>query len=160
MSVPFLRLPGLSFREELSGKYWRLSRPVEEHRIALRLTARAADVGATLQSRIWKLSGTLNAEGLASQRPIEGTLTFKLFDERRLPYRLSFRGDDGIRYELSGQKEWNAFAPFDALTLLSASIYEEGGGELARATLRFDLLANWSQWLRNVRWLSSKSAGL
>ena len=29
----------------------------------------------------------------------------RLIDERRIPYRFAFRGNDGRRYELSGQKE-------------------------------------------------------
>ena len=102
-------------------------------------------------NKTWRLGGTLDAERLASRRPIDGTLVFKLFDERRLPYRLAFTGDDGKRYELSGQKEWSGLAPVESITLLTASLYDEAGEELGRATLRFDLRADWVRWMKSFR---------
>ena len=159
MSLAF-RLPGMTFREDLAGHYWWLSNPVAERPMELRLTACAPDVGAALHSRIWRLSGTVHAEGLASHNEIEGTLAFRLLDERRLPYRCRFRGDDGRLYDLCGQKEWNALAPLDTVTLLPASLYDETGCEVARATLRFDLRADWSQWLRDIKLVLPSAARL
>ncbi|MGD0674252.1 MAG: hypothetical protein ABSC94_02460 [Polyangiaceae bacterium] len=137
-----------SFREWLTGSYWRLDAPTEERAMNVDLEGRAADLLSALRDRTWSLSGTIDAERLASARPVAGFLYNRLLDERRIPYRFAFSGDDGRRYELSGQKEWNAMAPFESVTLLAASIYDDAGEEVARATLRFDLRADWLRWLR------------
>jgi hypothetical protein len=146
-----LRLPGFSFREELSGNYWRLEDPIDERAIRVELEARVGDARAFLQSRTGALSGRIDAEGLASGCAVEGNLLFRLLEERRSTYRFKFHGDDGGLYELCGQKEWNALAPLEALTLLPASIYDGAGQEIARATLRFDVRADWARWLTSLR---------
>ena len=73
-----------------------------------------------------------------------------------MPYRFAFRGDDGRRYELSGQKEWTGLAPVASMTLLPATLLDERGEELARATLRFDLRADAFDWVKSfrLRWRS------
>lgn len=146
-----LRLPGFSFREELSGSYWLLEQPTVERTIRVHLETRVRDAAAFLQSRTGELSGKIDAEGMASMREIRGTLAFKLFEEQRSTYRFTFLADDGRPYELCGQKEWNALAPLEAITLLPASLYDEKGGEVARATLRFDVRADWARWLASLR---------
>ena len=143
---------GVSFREWLTGSYWRLDSPTEERALDIVLQAHPLDVGAAIRARrSWRLTGTIDAERLATQRPLEGTLAVRLLDERRIPYRFAFSGDDGRRYELSGQKEWTSLLPVDSMTLLRARLYDEGGEEIGRATLRFDLRADWSRWLKSVR---------
>lgn len=144
-------LPGFSFRETMSGSYWRLDAPAAERAIAFTVHARAHDIGEFARHKTWTLRGTIDAEGLASGRPVEGTLAFRLLDERRMPYRLAFAGDDGRRYELSGQKEWSGLAPIESMTLLPASLYDESGKEFARATLRFDLRSDWGRWMKSFR---------
>ncbi len=146
-----MKLPGLSFSEALSGNYWRLDAPVEERAIALHLTGSISDAGSFLRDKTLRLTGTIDAEHLASAQKIEGTVHFKLFEERRLPYRCTFRGDDGRRYELFGEKEWNGLSPVESITLLAASLYDDHGDEIARATLRFDMRADWSRWLMSLR---------
>jgi hypothetical protein len=37
------------------------------------------------------------------------------------------------------------------MTILPASLYDDSGEELARATLRFDLWADWANWVRSFR---------
>lgn len=148
-----MKLPGLSFTEALSGTYWRLDAPVDERAIGLTLTGTILDAGEFLRDKTLRLMGTIDAEQLASAQKLEGTVHFKLWGERRLPYRFTFRGDDGRRYELFGEKEWNGLAPVESITLLAASVYDDRGDEIARATLRFDLRADWSRWLTSVRLL-------
>jgi hypothetical protein len=142
--------PGLSFRETMSGTYWRLDEPTEERAIAVAIEGQASLRGL-VRDKIWSLHGTLDAEGLATGCAVEGTLAFRLLDERRLPYRLAFTGDDGRRYELSGQKEWSGVSPIESMTLLPASLYGSDGEELARATLRFDLRMDLAPWLKSFR---------
>jgi hypothetical protein len=144
-------MPSFSYRERMSGSYWLLDAPTDERAIALSFEAKTCELVEFVRTRTWLLSGTIDAEGLASGREVEGTLGFRLIDERRIPYRFAFRGNDGRRYELSGQKEWSGLAPVESMTLLPATLLDEYGDELARATLRFDLRADFGQWLRSFR---------
>jgi hypothetical protein len=143
--------PGFSFREKMSGMYWRLDAPTEERAIAFDLVASASSIRRFAIDKTWIVKGTLDAEGLATARPAQGTLVFRLLDERRLPYRVAFTGDDGQKYELSGQKEWSGLSPVESMTVLPASIYGVDGEELARATLRFDLRNELVPWLKSFR---------
>jgi hypothetical protein len=144
-------LPGFSFEEWLSGSYWRLDAPTEEHAVGFHVRATADDVADFARTRTWRVEGTMNVEGLAYDAETEGVIAVKLVDERRVLYRLAFRGDDGRSYELSGQKEWSGLAPLDSMTLLGASLFDEGGEEIARATLRFDLRSDAVRWLKSFR---------
>jgi hypothetical protein len=144
-------MPSLSFREKMSGNYWRLDAPTEERALTLTFEARVADVTELVKTGTWALTGTIDAEGLARAGELEGTLRFALLKERRVPYRFVFRGDDGRRYELSGQKEWTGLAPVASMTLLPATLVDEHGDELARATLRFDLRADMLAWVKSFR---------
>jgi hypothetical protein len=144
-------VPGFSFRETMSGTYWRLDEPTEERPIVVSLEAQTTRFRGFVRDKICTLKGTLDAEGLATARAVEGTLAFRLLDERRLPYRLAFTGDDGRSYELSGQKEWSGLSPIESMTLLPASLYGPDGEELARATLRFDLRSDLASCLKSFR---------
>ncbi len=148
-----MKLPGVSFTEVLSGHYWRLDAPVDERAIRLELRGTIPDAAVFVRDKTLILSGTIDAEQLASAQKIAGTVHFKLLGERRIPYRCTFRGDDGRRYELFGNKEWNGLSPLESVTLLAASLYDEAGDEVARATLRFDLRADWAHWLGSARLL-------
>jgi hypothetical protein len=143
--------PGFSFRETMSGSYWRLETPTDERAIAFTIDARAGDLRRFARDKTWRITGTVDAEGLATRQALEGTLAFRLLDERRLPYRFQFVGDDGKDYELSGQKEWSGLAPIESMTLLPASLYDADGAELARATLRFDLRSDLASWMKSFR---------
>jgi hypothetical protein len=149
-------MASLSFREKMTGNYWRLDEPTEERALTLAFEARAADVADFVRTRTWTLAGTIEAEGLAHGKALEGSIRFALLEERRVPYRFAFRGDDGRRYELSGQKEWTGLAPVASMTLLPATLLDERGEELARATLRFDLRADAFDWVKSfrLRWRS------
>jgi hypothetical protein len=62
----------------------------------------------------------------------------KLFDEKRIPYDLTFEGDDGRTYRLRGQRDFFMHDAVDSLTILPASLYDDMGIETGRALLRFD----------------------
>jgi hypothetical protein len=143
--------PGLSFHETLRGTLWRLDAPTRESAVDLTLEARADDLRGLARDRTFQLRGTVDVEGLATRAAADGTLVFKLATERCLPYRIRFRGDDGKSYELSGQKEWLPVAPIASMTTLPASLYDDGGQEIARATLRFDVRVEGWHFLRSFR---------
>jgi hypothetical protein len=150
---------GFSFRQTMSGTYWLLHAPAEEHAIGFTIEAAADDVASFARNRVMHLSGTMDADQLASDRPLEGSLAMKLLDERRIAYRVAFHGDDGRAYELSGQQEWSGLSPVASLTLLPASLYDGGGHEIGRAMLRFDFWSDWKRWLKSfrLRWATPRS---
>ncbi len=156
-------LPGFSFEESLSGSYWRLAAPTDERAIAFRIRTNVDDVANFARTRTWRVDGVIHVEGVAHGSETEGAIVLCWFDERRILYRLAFRGDDGRTYELSGQKEWSSLAPVDSMTLLSASLYDDSGEEFGRATLRFDLRSDAVRWLRSFRlhapWLARLRRG-
>jgi hypothetical protein len=130
---------GFELSEAASGSYYRLDDPLRDH--AIRFSLRLAVDGLRRFARERKLfaEGTVVAEGLAAEgRPIEGTLTWKLLDEKRVPYDLAFEGDDGRTYRLRGQRDFQVHAALESLTILPASLYDEAGVEIGRAVLRFD----------------------
>jgi hypothetical protein len=135
----------------MSGSYWLLDAPSEERALAMTFEAHASDVADFVRTRTWALAGTIDADGLARRRELEGSIRYALIEERRVPYRLAFRGDDGRRYELVGQKEWMGLAPVASMTVLPATLVDERGEEVARATLRFDLFADLADWVKSFR---------
>ena len=143
--------PGFSFKETMSGSYWRLDAPAAERALAFTIEARAKSIRRFAMDRTWLITGTVDAEDLATHALLEGTLLFRLPDERRLPYRFTFTGDDGKRYELSGQKEFSGLAPVESMTLLPATLYGPDDEEVARATLRFDYRSDLGRWLKSFR---------
>jgi len=134
----------------MRGTLWRLDAPTDERAVDVTLEARTGDLRDIPGDRTFRLRGTVHVEGLATRAEAEGTLVFKL-TERRLPYRMRFRGDDGRAFELSGQKEWLPVAPLESVTTLPATLYDEAGQEIGRATLRFDLRQEWWPFLRSFR---------
>ncbi len=129
---------GFELRESFSGSYYLLDRPLEDHAIELALALGVDGLRRFARDRRIQATGTIVAEGLAATgRPIEGSVSMKLFDERRVPYDLGFQGDDDRWYRLRGQQD---FFVHDArsLTVLPASIYDDAGAEIGRAVMRFD----------------------
>jgi len=143
--------PGFSFRETMSGLFWLVDAPADERAIGFTVEAKTDDLNEFRRDKSWQLSGTIDAERLASGQALQGELAFRLFEHGRLPFRMTFRGDDGHRYELSGERRWRSFAPLESLTLLTAGLYDEQGDEIGRATLRSDLRSQWPSLLGSFR---------
>lgn len=143
--------PGLSFRYTMSGSYWLLDAPTDERSLDVTFAATAADLRRFAIDKTWLVRGTLTAERLATAKPIEGTLIFRILEEGRIPCRWTFRGDDGRKYELSGQIEWRGVAPIESMTHLPATLYDDAGDELGRATLRFDWRADGMNLVKSFR---------
>jgi len=143
--------PGFRFRETMKGTFHLLSSPVEDRAIRLEAEAHADDLLQFLQDKTWRVEGEIELEGFAERQAVQGTIVFHLIDERRLPYRLTFEGNDGARYELRGQKEWSVAAPLESMVVLPASLYDEHGDEVGRCSLRFDLRNDLASFLKSFR---------
>jgi hypothetical protein len=143
------RRPGFQFKETMRGSYHLLADPADERAIEFTIVSKAKDLRRFARDKTCAIEGDVQVEKLASKRPLSGTLGLLLLDERRLPYRFTFTGDDDKTYELRGQKDWTPMAPIDSMTTLPASIYDELGEEIGRATLRFDLRHDLAKFLRS-----------
>jgi hypothetical protein len=128
-----------------------LDSPVDERAIAFTMEAVATDVRGFVRHKTLRITGTIDAERIASDKPLEGTVAFGRLGERRISYRFAFQSEDGSRLELAGQEEWNGFSPIESLTLLPASLYDDRDEEIARGMLRFDLASDWASWIRSFR---------
>jgi hypothetical protein len=132
---------GFQLAESFSGSYYRLDEPFRDHGMRISLRLGVNGLRRFLRERTVEAKGRIFAEHLAARAPegvpLEGTLTMKLFDEKRIPYDLSFEGDDGQRYRLRGQRDFFVHDAVDSLTILPASLYVLGL-ETGRAMLRFD----------------------
>ena len=144
-------IPGFFFHETMRGSYHLLDAPTVERAISFTVKVSAKDVRRFVKDKTWTIRGDVEVEGIAARQPIEGTIGFRLLDERRMPYRFTFTADDGKSYELRGQKEWTALAPVESMTVLPASLYDAAGKEVGRATLRFDARNELGKFLKSFR---------
>ena len=142
--------PGFHFNETMAGSYYKLGEPTVERPLEFTIRVETRDLKAFFRDRIWRIEGEISAEGIASAKPLSGTLDFKLPDEKRLVYRFSFRGDNGTEYEFFGQKDWMPIAPIRTISTLPGSLYA-GGEEIARAVVRFDMKRDLFKFLGSFR---------
>ncbi len=133
---------GFQLAESMSGSYYLLDEPFRDHALRVSLRLGVNGLRRFLRERKIDAKGLVHAEGLATRAregvELTGSLTMKLFDEKRIPYDLSFQGDDGRTYRLRGQRDFFVHAAVDSLTILPASLFDDTGLEIGRAVLRFD----------------------
>ena len=146
---------GFELRESLSGSWYRLDDPLHDRAIWFRHRIGTTRLRRFLRDRRLEALGAIWVEGLAEREPsgctLEGSLDWRLLDERRIPYDLRFEGDDGKVYRLRGQRDFFVHDAIDSLTVLPASIFDETGAELGRATLRFDARRELPATLKSIR---------
>jgi hypothetical protein len=129
---------GFQIEERFEGSYYLLSDPFADRIVRISMRVAFDGVRRVLRERVATVSGTIFAEGLAEGSALSGTLGFRLFDEKRIPYDLFFHADDGCTYRLRGQRDFFIHDAVRSLTVLPATFYDAKGGEMGRAVLRFD----------------------
>ena len=138
-----------TFRETMSGTC-RLARSPERSRaIVFTVTARSPRLGEFLKHRQVAIEGTIDVEGLATARPLAGTLGMDVLATRRIPYDFTFTGDDGASYRLIGEKTVRVTALLETMSHLPAALLDEHGAPIAEAELRFDLRGDLVTFLRS-----------
>jgi hypothetical protein len=143
---------GLTFSERMTGTWHRLEAPTDERPIEFHLRATVPHVTELLGNTVAQVEGTVLAEGLTAGAPFEGTLGLgALVRERRLPYHFAFRAEDGRTYRFDGAKEVSIMDLPRSITVLPGYIYDDGGNEIGRAVLRFDLRGDLLTFLRSWR---------
>jgi hypothetical protein len=140
---------GFQFRETMTGTYHMLAAPLDERAISFTIGARVEGIRRFIKDRLASIEGEVDVEGFADRRPLRGTLALKLLDERRLPYDFTFTGNDDRPYRFRGQKDLALTALADSMTVLPASLYDEEGHEIGRATLRFDVRGDLVKFLKS-----------
>ena len=147
---------GFELSESLSGSWYRLDDPTTDRAIRYTLKLGVAGLRRFMKERKLEAKGTIFIEGLAEGdgdegRPLFGSIVWRLIDEKRVPYDLELQGDDGKHYRLRGQRDFFLHDAVDSLTILPASIYDESGEEIGRATLRFDPRTELPSTLKSIR---------
>ena len=133
---------GFELSESMTGSFHRFADPLSDH--VLRITLRLGVDGLRRFARERRIDadGVIMAEGLAenggSHRAVHGTITWKLLDQNRVHYALTFQGDDEKTYHLRGQRDFFVYNAIGSLTTMSASLYDDGDREIGRATLSFE----------------------
>ena len=146
---------GFELRESFSGSYYRLDDPLRDHAVRVSLRLGVDGMRRFFRERKVDAVGTIFAEQLAERDPdgvpLQGSLTMKLFDQKRIPYDLTFEGDDGRIHRLRGQRDFFVHDAIDSLTLLPASLYDDTGLEIGRAIMRFDPKTELPALMRSFR---------
>ena len=140
-------MPGFHFTETMSGSY---TRDGKERPFSFQATARAADLLAFFRDRTTSLDGIVDADGLANNSPLSGSLLIDPLLGRVLRYQFDFRGADGKDYHFLGQKDVDPLHPFDTMTTLPGDI-SDGAGTHCKALLHFHLMQDILGFLASFR---------
>jgi hypothetical protein len=141
---------GFRFAETMSGTYALTARPDDHRRLTMTLEARAPSLLGHLRTGETRVSGTVDADGLATSRTASGTLSI-LPLQRRIVYDVTFDGDDGRPYRLTGEKNVRLGELRRTMTELPAKIVDDTGAEIATCLVRFDLQADFVDFLASWR---------
>lgn len=133
---------GFELAESLTGTFHRFDQPLADYPIRLALRLGVDGLRRFALQRALRVDGVIHAEGLAenggSGRNVSGRIVWKLIDEQRVPYHLTFTGDDAATYHLRGQRDFFVHNALHSLTTMSASLYDAAEKEIGRASLRFE----------------------
>lgn len=146
---------GFELAEVLSGRFYRFDQPLEDRPIRIELRLAVDGLRRFARERTVRAEGVIVAESLAEDggagKPIEGTLAWKLLDENRIPYALSFEGDDGSTYHLRGQRDFFVFDALGSLLTLEASLFDSHQREVGRAVFELEARTDLPALARSFR---------
>jgi hypothetical protein len=146
---------GFELAESMTGTFHRFDEPLRD--CVVRVTLRLGVDGLRRFARQRRIAadGVILAEGLAENggagREVQGTIAWKLLDENRVPYALTFSGDDGKTYHLRGQRDFFVHNAVLSLTTMKASLYDADEQEFGRALLHFEPRMELRALLRSFR---------
>ncbi len=143
-------MAGFGFAETMSGTWTNLA-DGRERPFRFTVDVRSGPLGRFRKSSLCDMVGTVEAEGLASGRPLRGTLEMRPILGRILRYEFAFDGDDGRPYRFAGQKDIRWLDPLRSWTELPAEITDGSGRVIGRATTRFDLRRDAFSFMRSWR---------
>ncbi len=146
---------GFELAESLTGSYHRFDDAVVDHAVRISLRLGVDGLRRFARERRVEAKGLIHAEGIAENggagREVRGSIAWKLIDENRVPYALTFEGDDGKTYHLRGQRDFFVYNMIGSLTTMQASLYDEAGREIGRAVLHFEPKMEFAALFRSFR---------
>ncbi len=129
---------GFEVQESINGTWHSFEEPLVDRRVRAKMKLTVDGLRRFALARTIEIDGRIHAEGLAEDRPLRGTVKWRLLDENRVPYALEFDGDDGRLYHIRGQRDFFVHNAIGSLTTMFASVYDEDDLEIGRATLHFE----------------------
>ena len=141
---------GFEFQEVMSGTYTRTGHPSQTGELRISARAHAGDALRHLRDGMATLEGTLDMEKIADDVPLVGTIEIKPLTKKIIRYDFSFTGNDGQPYRFTGQKDIRFTDFVTTMTTLKGTVVDGSGQEIATATLRFDVKADFLPFL--VSW--------
>lgn len=146
---------GFELAESMTGSFHRFDEPLRDRVVRATLRLGVDGLRRFARERRLDVEGIIIAEGLAENggagRTVRGTITWKLLDENRVPYALTFEGDDAKTYHLRGQRDFFVHNAIGSLTTLEASLYDDADHEIGRARLEFEPRMELPALLRSFR---------
>lgn len=145
---------GATVQLALRGHFHLLEAPLDDHAIDCALGVDFHGGGGALLGRVGRVTGELWAEGVATHRPLAGSLALRGGAHPRLLLTLRFEGDDGAPRTLRGYVEVLPAAPLATVTEVPFSLYAGRAGdddEVGRGVLRFDARGELGAALRSLR---------
>ncbi len=146
---------GFDVAETAVGTFFLFDNPLFEHELRMRLRLGATHLAKFAVDRSLVVFGTVHAASLAMGgglgSEVSGSVLWRLLDQSRVHYRLSFRGDDGKLYHVRGQRDFFVHNAIGSLTTMQASLYDERETEIGRVLLRFEPKMELLSILRSFR---------
>ena len=133
---------GFELAESMTGSFHRFDEPMVDRSLSMTLRLGVDGLRRFARERRIDAEGVIHAEGLAENggagRSVHGSIVWKLLDQKRVRYDLTFQADDGRWYHLRGQRDFFVYNAIHSLTTLAASLYDEDDREIGRAELQFE----------------------
>lgn len=146
---------GFQLSEAMIGTYHRFDDPLVDRPLRIGLRLGVDGLRRFAMKRRIGAEGTIFADGLADNdgagQPLRGEVSWKLLDEKRVPYALTFEGDDGATYHLRGQRDFFLYNVIGSLTTMQASLYDADDVEIGRAVVDFEPKMELPALLRSFR---------
>jgi hypothetical protein len=150
--MPWLDRRGFEFAEIMEGTYARVELPDDRRPLRFAAHVHAPSIRDYLRSGHAAITGTLDAEGFATQVPFTGTMLLRPFTQGRIGYALDFVADDGRAHVLRGEKHIRLTALVRTFTELHAEIRDAASDRLvATSDIRFDLQTQLVRFVRSWR---------
>jgi hypothetical protein len=129
---------GFELTESITGTWHSFEEPLVDRRVRVKMKLTVNGLRRFTLERQIKVEGRIHAEGLAEDRPLTGSIKWRLLDEQRVFYELELDGDDGREYHIRGQRDFFLYNAIGSLTTMFASVYDEDDREIGRAVLHFE----------------------
>jgi hypothetical protein len=149
---------GFRFEETMRGEYRRDGEGAERS-FSFRGRAETHNLRDFFRTETVTLKGTVTMEGIANDKPLEGSMVIAPLTRGYIAYDFAFQGDDGERYQFTGAKHVKLLALAHTMTTLYGRIIGKKGEDVGRAVVRFDLKNDLARFLGSFRLVGGGDTG-